>query len=1244
MKKKPSIAVVLYAKNAEETLEHSVRSLLDKQVNQVVVVDAASTDRTQLTAQRLSDEYLNVYYVYTEVQGKVSVFCEALEKVATDYVMMMETGDELQAIWPFVLYADSKQLDVLSTYLGNSQLLWQKEDWILNHTLSNKLYRTAFVRHISSVEHELAFQYEVQQKAQHKAFLDQIMVETHAAVHVPSYREWQEYLKWLEVKADERLWHRYYTTDLEAFLGNADLSPYAVQQLTQDLIKDAYQWGPNVRLACIHSYREWKKARHTYKEVVTSKQPNVVTAEINDQQLFLPEGIWSAIVTETSYDVFDQSLPLQEGQVVFFTKEGIGALNDQVWPLEECQWYLHHQQLIQEPMTQSSQATIHKERLSTNGEVLLLEGKQHYTYVQECLDLATLTPDDYALYRIEGGKRVPVEVEGLPVECGRSVYKKSPAIAHHYHKWQILYYDWVRHCSLNTQLVLLNLEDVSWVDALIQAAPETLEFVYVGHQTVPSQVKRVAPESVEHYKMAGQAATIISDKSMPSWYHKRDGQVEIRLFPEVFTACEGFDDPAYKYAVGAVQKELRRQVKHWDNVLTPSAEMNQWVTQAYDYHGAFLPCGFPLASDIHRVTHQQPVILYMAKHNSLPIEDLIKACPNSVFLMKVDESQALQAKHWEHLPQVYDVSWVKKISTLWSVADAVVTDGQVDTSLAEQLKIPVYIYPHVKDTYRGRYVQPTGTVCADGQMLSQQLQQVSVKDKQVEMANVFEALWAWRFGEDVNVQPMEPMIKPYLRQKLHLRQVYQFVFKMIGHLPRRQLMMFESFYGKKYSDNPKALYQYAKAHYPEYDLMWSVPKEAIPVFEEAGIPYSVKNSVRDLWLQARAKYWIVNTRQPLWKQPPKGTTLIQTWHGTPLKTLGVDIKHVTMPGTTTEKYHHNFLTDTQKWTYLIAPNEYSNRIFQSAFDKKVPSLINSGYPRNDILYQYDDALIERLKRQLHLPLDKKVILYAPTWRDNENHGQGNYYLTLKLDLDKVLEAHPDCVILIRAHYLIAQQLDLTAYGNRVINVSDYQDINDLYLVSDVLITDYSSVFFDYANLRRPMIFFAYDYEAYGAETRGFYFDYETVPGPIVKTTDEVNQALSDAFERDTLYPGYEAFLDKYCRWEDGNASKRVFDMVMTPLTYQPLVEPYTKHPLIFNGLGDLWSEMPALDTAKKLCSLDDYAGISVMPMETGMLEDPLQHVCTGERYYKVKVIDHRDESLTKEIEGWVSASAFENHL
>ncbi|NMB17958.1 MAG: CDP-glycerol glycerophosphotransferase family protein [Erysipelothrix sp.] len=372
-------------------------------------------------------------------------------------------------------------------------------------------------------------------------------------------------------------------------------------------------------------------------------------------------------------------------------------------------------------------------------------------------------------------------------------------------------------------------------------------------------------------------------------------------------------------------------------------------------------------------------------------------------------------------------------------------------------------------------------------------------------------------------------------------RIYRILFRLGSLLPKKEKMIiFESFLGKQYSDNPKALYDYIKSNYPDYELYWSLNKEAIQLFRHKNIKFIRRLSFKWIISMARARYWVTNTRLPLWLPKPKNTIYLQTWHGTPLKKLGVDIEAVRMPGTSTENYKRNFIADSKKWDYLISPNEYSTRIFKRAFQVQC-QIIESGYPRNDVLINQKNKKKELLEK-LKLPSDKKIILYAPTWRDNQYYTQGKYKFNLELDLDTLnKELGDNYIILIRAHYLIADQIDTDKYNGFVFDFSSYNEIGDLYLVSDMLITDYSSVFFDYANLRRPILFFVYDLQEYREEIRGFYFDLEKhAPGPLILTNEQLIKEIN-SINLEEFVPNdkYESFVNTFCSLEDGQAVERV---------------------------------------------------------------------------------------------------------
>lgn len=373
------------------------------------------------------------------------------------------------------------------------------------------------------------------------------------------------------------------------------------------------------------------------------------------------------------------------------------------------------------------------------------------------------------------------------------------------------------------------------------------------------------------------------------------------------------------------------------------------------------------------------------------------------------------------------------------------------------------------------------------------------------------------------------------------------LFKVISFLPtQNKTIVFESFLGKQYSDNPKAIYEYIKKNYPTYKLYWSVDGKYVNNFNNKNLKYFVRFGLKWFYTMGTAKYWIVNSRLPLWIPKPKNTIYIQTWHGTPLKKLGLDMEEVHMPGTNTFAYKRNFALEAGKWDYLISPNNYSTKIFKRAFNFN-KTIIESGYPRNDILFKNDQDMIVKIKEYVNIPYDKKVILYAPTWRDNHFYSKGKYKFNLELDLEKLQEAFSEeYIILLRLHYLIADKIDLTKYHNFVFDLSNYNDISDLYLISDVLITDYSSVFFDYANLRRPILFFTYDIDNYRDKLRGFYFEFEKeAPGPLLKSTEEIIHYLRLILDEKSQLPTvFEDFFSKYCYLEDGNATERVVNNIL----------------------------------------------------------------------------------------------------
>ena len=171
-------------------------------------------------------------------------------------------------------------------------------------------------------------------------------------------------------------------------------------------------------------------------------------------------------------------------------------------------------------------------------------------------------------------------------------------------------------------------------------------------------------------------------------------------------------------------------------------------------------------------------------------------------------------------------------------------------------------------------------------------------------------------------------------------------------------------------------------------------------------------------------------------------------------------------------------------------------------------------------------------------------MYAPTYRDNQHSTDIGYIYDAKVNFDKLQkELADEYIILFRAHWLVTQEFDFKKYENFIINVSDYDDINELYVISDLLITDYSSVFFDFANLKKPILFYMYDLEDYRDKIRGFYLDIKELPGKILKTEDELIEQIVYKTSNFKYDKKYRKFNDKYNYLDDGQASKRVIEKI-----------------------------------------------------------------------------------------------------
>lgn len=341
--------------------------------------------------------------------------------------------------------------------------------------------------------------------------------------------------------------------------------------------------------------------------------------------------------------------------------------------------------------------------------------------------------------------------------------------------------------------------------------------------------------------------------------------------------------------------------------------------------------------------------------------------------------------------------------------------------------------------------------------------------------------------------------------------------------------LFVSFGGRQVSDSPLEIFHELQKTQPNLKKVWAVVDESQEV--PAGSSKIVVGTPSWFAALARSKYLVSNNNLPQYFRKRPGQIYLQTWHGTPLKRIGKDIGKNQL----TEGYNNAMKREAGYWDYLISPNEFSSEIFPRAFGFR-GRLLETGYPRNDRLAKPKS---QGLREKLGIATGQTVVLYAPTWRDDARDEAGNWAAVNNL---QQVSLPSNFTLLYRGHTnTAASERKLAA---DTIDVTDYPDVTDLYLAADVLVTDYSSVMFDFSVTGKPMLFLCPDLANYRT-LRGFYFDFENeVPGPILKTAAEVVQVLKALTKTQAKYAqNYKNWRKKFNRLEDGKASARVVDAV-----------------------------------------------------------------------------------------------------
>ncbi|MEN3584742.1 CDP-glycerol glycerophosphotransferase family protein [Streptomyces sp. ZYX-F-203] len=345
------------------------------------------------------------------------------------------------------------------------------------------------------------------------------------------------------------------------------------------------------------------------------------------------------------------------------------------------------------------------------------------------------------------------------------------------------------------------------------------------------------------------------------------------------------------------------------------------------------------------------------------------------------------------------------------------------------------------------------------------------------------------------------------------------------------LAVYCAYWGRGYTCNPAAVHAKARELAPHIRGVFLVEEGQAHTVPE-GVDHAIIGGERYWAVLARAKFLVNNANfaEGVVKRP--GSVHLQTQHGTPLKTMGVDQSTYPVVAAATGSFTR-LLGRVDRWDYNLSSNPHSTRVWERAFPGSYETL-EYGYPRNDVYFAATADDVVRARRELGVPDGALAVLYAPTHRD---HRAG--FDTGGLDLEAfAASAGEDVVVLLRAHYF--HDRGGGRGGGRVVDVTGVRSAERVCLAADALVTDYSSIMFDYANLDRPIVVFADDWEVY-RETRGVYFDLPaSPPGPVARTPGELTRIFADG-----SWAGPEssalrsAFRERFCAFDDGRAAERV---------------------------------------------------------------------------------------------------------
>ncbi|MDN6735658.1 MAG: CDP-glycerol glycerophosphotransferase family protein [Tetragenococcus koreensis] len=367
-----------------------------------------------------------------------------------------------------------------------------------------------------------------------------------------------------------------------------------------------------------------------------------------------------------------------------------------------------------------------------------------------------------------------------------------------------------------------------------------------------------------------------------------------------------------------------------------------------------------------------------------------------------------------------------------------------------------------------------------------------------------------------------------------------------------QTIFYECRDGKSMTDSPYAIFKYlvTNPHYKDYIHIWSVDESAYgwdiimqKYADNENVKFVKRNTTEYLFYLTSSKFLFTNSTFQSYFIPKKEQVCINTWHGIPIKKMGYDIQSGNPAGL--QNVVRNFFFSN----VLVSPDKHMTNMYKHSFKLDgayTGKIAEIGYPRIDLtnLGNKETIIQELLSENVQIEEDKKIILYCPTWKGaNVNNPSQELQQIIQESQYIRDEVHEEYNLLVKVHpfiYAAAQNhSELKQYL-----IPDYFDANEVMSCVDVLITDYSSIFFDFLKTKKPIIFYCWDKEIYESD-RGLYISEDRLPGPVVKTVAEVVAQVKDIEKVNKDYQdNYQKMLEDYLPYEDGHSTQRLVDYVL----------------------------------------------------------------------------------------------------